>query len=305
MGGWLAIHGLLDGGHTFEVIQDYKIDSNSPNEAFVKLEVLTGFQSDSNIDEVANIVRARNKSTQMPSFSIQNLNGNFDKIKDVLKDRPYFSRIAFKDNQLNTDIGILDILSYLMCFDIFNYPDDKKAPTVAYSSKGTIPDKFNNELYRENIKKLTHLLPDILLLRDKIIKELPCNWKSENGAKSGFGNLKEVGGKLKQNITLPFSNEEIEYEVASSYYYPILASFRALIDPKTCNWKYDVNDVFEKVFNDIVKDVREKRISIDNLNQLGKDKSLWTACWKTVNSYLQQREIEDLKKRLDIFNNPI
>lgn len=302
------LHGLLDGGHTFEVIQDYQSNTNQPNQAFVKLEILTGFGSDdnNNIDGITNIVRARNKSTQVPESSLKNLDGNFDRIKEVLSSQKYFDRIAFKDNEINDngkskDIEILDILSYLVCFDIFNYPDSNKAPTVAYSSKGTIPNKFDKEEYCENIKKLTPLLPDILLLRDRIIKELPDNWKYENGTRSGFGNLKEVGGKLKQNIILPFSGDEVEYEVASSYYYPILASFRDLIDfdqeSQICTWKYPINEVFDQIFDNIVKDVREKRNGIDNLNQLGKDKSLWTACWKTMNGYLQERALKDEERK--------
>jgi AIPR protein len=290
-------HGLLDGGHTYQVIQNYLGSKENLQNSYVKLEIFTSVED---VDEVVQIVGGRNKSTQVDPSSLQNLDGSFDNIKETLKNQPYFNKIAFKDNEIDEDgiekpIEILDILSYFCCFDIFSYKDEKKNPTVAYSSKGTIAQKYSSKTYKANIEKITHLLPDILLLRDKIITAIPIHWKSENGIKT-YGQLRDVG---KVEEILPFSGEKNEYSVAGAYYYPILAAFRAVIN-KDYEWKYPIFEIFNEIIVNVIKDVKDKRSNIDNLNQLGKDNTLWTACYKTVENYLQSKEIEDLKKQLNI-----
>jgi hypothetical protein len=206
------------------------------------------------------------------------------------------------ENEEGKKIDAVEILSYLTCFDIFNYPDHTKNPTIAYSGKGSIPNKYEKDEYVENINKIAPLLPKILNLRDRIVCEIPKRWTSENGTRSGFGNLKDVReSKNKQISPLPFSNLE-GYKYSEGYFYPILASFRALINKETIDWKYPVDNVFDEVIDLLVQDVRDRRNAIDNVTQLGKDTTLWTACYKTMENYLQKRELEELKKQISLNN---
>ena len=285
------LHGILDGGHTFEVIQEYnKNQPFSDGDSFVKIEILTGLDSDESIDEIVEIVGGRNRSTQVPNYALQNLEGKFNEIEESLRAEIYFDKISFKPNEVDEhnckkDISILEILRYVHCFDILNFPDENSAPMEAYSSISKIAEKYYNKKYCENIKKLAPLIPDILKLRDRIISEIPKRWKSKGDHRVGFGNLSDAGKKSPKPKKLPFSPYGTSYNVSKPYFLPILASFRDLItfNPKTekYDWKYPFDEVFDEVFPKLVNCLKEKRTITGNINQLGKDKSLWTGCWRS------------------------
>ena len=97
----LDIHGDVDGGHTYKIIQE-NADDLEYNQQFVKIEILT------NVGEIfESLAAARNTSVQVPDSSIAELEKRFDRIKDVLKGESYFSNIAYKQNA-NEKIDIFD-----------------------------------------------------------------------------------------------------------------------------------------------------------------------------------------------------
>lgn len=280
------IHGLLDGGHTFRVIQNEltnTVDSrNDLKNAYVRIEFLEGFDD---LNEVVDIVDARNRSAQVKEQSLEELRNHFEAIKDVLKDQPYANRIAYKEIELledgsKKDIDIKDLLSYLVCFDAEAFSDTKH-PISAYSAKATALRHYTEN--RDRLAKYTLLLPKVLQLVDTIKQDLPKAYDSQGGRWGGLqGVITEKENKKKTE--LPFISSDSEYQTPSGFIYPILASFRSLVNvtKNKVNWKADPVDLFSEVKEMLAEAIGEQAIEFRNPNKLGKDSATWRLCYALV-----------------------
>lgn len=284
-----AMHGLLDGGHTYAVIreafdslaEDEKADTNL-NNAYVKLEILEGITSK---DETTEIVGARNTSTQVKDQSLANLSQHFDAIKEILKNEPYANRIAYKETEFNEDggrkdIDVKEILSYLICFDREGFGDNNH-PVIAYSGKSSVLKYADAENNRQRLQKYLPLLPEILVLRDEIYERMPAAWNDIGGK---FGALEGVNRKKQDSVELPFKNTTTSYAIPSSFVYPILASFRALVEVADdgCSWKTSPISFFNKHKSELVGRLVEQALVFRNPNKLGKEKTVWQSCYDYV-----------------------
>lgn len=284
-----GIHGMLDGGHTYKIIQTV-IDSlddaekDELNDAHVRLEILEGF---SDTEDVVSIVEARNTSTQVKDQSLEELKGHFESIKNVLSNESYANRIAYKeiefaDDGSKKDIDIKEILSYLMCFDTEAF-DGKNHPIVAYSGKGSVLNHVKQN--QERLKKFLPLLPQILRMRDVIYAEMP---EAYNDAGGKFGNLTGVielsKKKNAEPIELPFISKESTYSIPAAFIYPILASLRNLVDCKNdkCSWKRDPEKFFEDMKVELIQRVVDQAKEFRNPNKLGKSKDTWRSCYDCI-----------------------
>jgi hypothetical protein len=295
-------NGLLDGGHTFKVIQEYleniTNDKLAEIKAFVKIEILEGVKD---YENVVGIVEARNTSTQVKEQSIQELLQKYELIKDVLKNESYASRIAYKEFELTEevdgekkakDIDIREILSYLMCFDVESY-DSNVHPIKAYSTKSSVLDYFRSDESEQRIKKYSPLLPRILELRDTIYLELPEAYNKIGGKFGALTGVSELSNKKKNRTLLPFTEKESSYIIPSGFIYPVLASFRNLIDcnEKKCTWKADPIKFFQEYKKQLAERVGEQAKEFRNPNKLGKDKATWGRCYDLI-------QLEVLKRNL-------
>lgn len=284
-----SIHGMLDGGHTFKIIQTVldsldEAEKEELNEAYVRLEILEGF---SDTEDVVSIVEARNTSTQVKDQSLEELKGHFESIKNVLANEKYANRIAYKevefsDDGSKKDIDIKEILSYLVCFDIETF-NGKNHPIVAYSGKGSVLSHVKQN--QERLEKYLPLLPQILKLRDVIYAEMP---EAYNDAGGKFGNLTGVielsKKKNAESIELPFIGRDSKYSIPAAFIYPILASLRNLIDLKDnkCSWKRDPEKFFEEMKVELIQRVVDQAKEFRNPNKLGKSKDTWRSCYDCI-----------------------
>lgn len=282
-----SMHGLLDGGHTYAVIReafdslaDDERDNTNLNNAYVKLEILEGITSK---EETTEIVGARNTSTQVKDQSLANLLQHFDSIKDILKNEPYANRIAYKETELDEDgsrkdIDIKEILSYLICFDREGFGDNAH-PVIAYSGKSAVLKYAESN--RDRLQKYLPLLPEILVLRDEIYEQMPSAWNDIGGK---FGALEGVNRKKQDSVELPFKNTATSYAIPSSFVYPILASFRALVEvaDNGCSWKASPVSFFNKHKSELVGRLVEQALVFRNPNKLGKEKTVWQSCYDYV-----------------------
>lgn len=282
------IHGLLDGGHTFAIIRDAfdslteeELLETAMNQAYVKVEIIEGFSSR---EEVTEIVDARNSSTQVKEQSLANLRKYFEPIKEILKDEPYAGRIAYKETEFaddgsQKDIDIKEILSYLICFDCENF-DGERQPVIAYSSKAAVLKYVEDNL--ERLQKYMPLLPNILTLRDTIYEEMPNAWNKQGGK---FGRLNGVDKKKNKTVELPFKVSKSEFVIPSSFIYPVLASFRALVQVDSngvCSWKIDPIKFLEQNEAELVGRLGEQALAFGNPTKLGKEKTVWRSCYDYV-----------------------
>jgi len=278
-----AIHGLLDGGHTYRVIRaeltETEDDRDDLANAYVRVEMLEGF---SDLNEVVDIVDARNRSAQVKEQSLEELRSHFEAIKVVLRDQPYAHRIAYKETELlddgtKKDLDIKEILSYLICFDAETFTDTKH-PIVAYSGKASALKHYADN--RTRLERYIGLLPKILQLVDTIHLELPAAYIAQGGR---FGRLTGVVTikSAKNNIELPYIGAKSEYQIPSGFIYPVLAAFRPLVNigKKECSWKSDPIKLFEDIKETLAQAICEQAIEFRNPNKLGKDGATWRLCY--------------------------
>ena len=297
-----SMNGLADGGHTYRVIRNH-VDGlpeaeRKEIEAFVSMECLEGFKTR---EEIVPIIEARNNSTPVLEQSTLELLGSFDKIKEVLKGKPYAPRIFYKQYEEavgNTpkDIDVKEILSYLICFDSEGF-DEKSHPIKAYSSRAAVVDYFKEN--KDRLEKYIPLLPEILELHDRIYLRLPKvynkNKKGEDGEKGGkFGKLKGVD-KVERGPKeeLVFTGDESEFRIPSGFIYPILASFRNLVRAEStkCSWKDNPFKLFGDLEGDLVTVVGEQALVLKNPNALGKDAATWRLCYAIVENTVLRRHL--------------
>lgn len=90
-----SYHGDIDGGHTYKIICNHKGENL---DQYVQFEVMPGVE-----DIIEELARARNTSVQVDEKSMAELAKKFDPIKEGLEGQPFYNRIAFKQNQIETD----------------------------------------------------------------------------------------------------------------------------------------------------------------------------------------------------------
>lgn len=290
-------HGLLDGGHTYRVLQNF-IHSANPDElkninACVRLEVIEGIE---NLDDAVEIVLARNTSAQVKSESLEELNQHFEEIKQVIKDKPYADRIAYKEYEIDEktgeakDVDIKEILSYLVCFDVGNF-DQEHHPIMAYSQKSNVIEHFKKN--RAALMKYVPLIPQILELRDTIYGEIPDAYNKATGGKFGaLTGIVQINNRPKMsNEELVFISGEANYRIPSAFIYPVLAAFRNLvkIDGDKAIWKDDTVKVFRSLANELAKTVGEQAKEMRNPTKLGKDQATWKLCNNIVRIAVLER----------------
>ena len=163
----LSVHGNVDGGHTYRTILQYR-DALDMGQQYVKIEILTGIE-----DIFQQLAAARNTSVQVQDKSIAELENRFDIIKKALSGEAFLPLVYFEENG-SGDIDVADILGILTMFNIDRYPGNDAFPTVAYSGKKRCIDLYiqDHKDYGESDKnpyvKMTHIMPDIFKLYDKI-----------------------------------------------------------------------------------------------------------------------------------------
>ncbi len=279
------VHGNIDGGHTYKIVCEHKDDNL---DQYVQFEVMTGVESI--IEELA---RARNTSVQVDEKSMAELANKFDPIKEGLQGMPFYKRIAFKQNQLETDslsgknlkmIDARDIVAIINMFEM-EHTDKKMQPTQAYSSKSRMLQVYleNPERYR----RFTNIAPDIFDLFDTIETEFAEAYNSAGGR---YGRKKYSGYKDNKVVgKSKFTEQEMIYKVPDGLLYPVVGAFRTLVvynkNTDKYEWYNGVNPI--EIWNDcklsLVKKVMDFAASIgDNPNAVGKDSNIWDLAYMTV-----------------------
>lgn len=280
-----ALHGNIDGGHTYKIVCEHK-DENL--DQYVQFEVMTGVE-----DIIEDLARARNTSVQVDEKSMAELANKFDPIKEGLEGMPFYQRIAFKQNQIETDdttgknlkmIDAREIVAIINMFDIDKF-DAKTQPTQAYSYKAKMLDMYLTD--PEHYRKFVNIAPDIFDLYDAIETEFADAYNSTGGR---YGRKKYAGYKDGAVVgKSKFGQNEMTYKVPDGLMYPVLAAFRTLVVDNLSTGKYEWYNgeepikVWEKCKGDLTSKVMSFAASIgDNPNAVGKDTNIWDLAYMTV-----------------------
>jgi hypothetical protein len=277
-----TLHGLLDGGHTYNIVLEERDALDFPQ--YVRVEILEGFKP----EEIPNLVDARNTSNQVRDQSLMNLSGEFEKLKKALSKAPYSDKIAFKEYEVLPDgepkpIDVRDVIAILTAFER-DYYDEKTHPINAYRSKAACLQHFKE--HTKSYEKIYHLSSDILELYDLIQLHLPDLYNKVRGGK--FGHLTGVTTyKGKRRAKLNFTGQESKYGVPAGFTYPILGGFRALLTEKGGRYvwgkglepkKLLLNGLGETLADTIGNFALDAR----NPSKTGKSPLVWQACYQAV-----------------------
>jgi hypothetical protein len=279
-----ALHGNIDGGHTYKIVCEHK---DEKLDQYVQFEVMTGVE-----EIIEDLARARNTSVQVDDKSMAELANKFDPIKEGLEGMPFFRRIAFKQNQIETDnetgknmkmIDAREIVAIINMFDIDNF-NEKFQPTQAYSSKAKMLSMYLKD--PEHYRKFVNIAPDIFDLYDAVETEFAETYNVTGGryGRKKYSGYKDgaVVGKSK------FGQNDLTYKIPDGLLYPVVAAFRTLVVNATTG-KYEWYNgeepiaVWERCKNDITSKVMNFAASIgDNPNAVGKDSNIWDLAYMTV-----------------------
>ena len=289
------VHGLLDGGHTYNILLEEFENLDFPQ--YVKLELLEGFTQ----DEIPLLVDARNTSNQVRDQSLMNLQGEFDKLKKAISSEPYADLIAYKEYEVLDDggskpIDVREIIAILTCFDRCNF-DSRVHPINAYRSKAACLQHFSE--HKSDYENIYPLAGDILRLFDEIQIQLPDLYNRARGkggevAGGRFGKLTGVTTyKTNRTVELPFTSGVAKYGVPSGFVYPVLGAFRALLEERKGRYIWGKGmDPFQLLKNGLGETLADTigNFALDarNPSKTGKSPLVWQACYQAAEvSYLR------------------
>lgn len=283
------IHGLLDGGHTYNILLEER--ASLPHTQYVKLELLEGFRQ----EEIPNLVDARNTSNQVRDQSLMNLQGEFEKLKRAISARPYADLIAYKEHEVLDDgnpkpIDVREVIAILTCFDRANF-DDRVHPINAYRSKAAMLQHFSE--HKKDYEKIYPLANDILELYDYaqlLLPDLYNKVRAKGGEVAGgkFGRLTGVTTyNGKRRAQLLFIGKDSRYAVPAGFVYPVLAAFRALLEEKGGRYVWgkglDPLQLLNGQLGETLADtIGNFALDARNPSKTGKSPLVWQACYQAA-----------------------
>jgi hypothetical protein len=283
------LHGLLDGGHTYNIALDEV--NNLEFSQYVKVEILEGFS----MENITQVVDARNTSTQVADESLMNLARDFDPLKNALAKAGYYPRIAWKEYEIDENgnpkpIDVRDIIAILTAFDRENF-NDNNHPINAYRSKAACLKHFKEHM--PAYKKIYPLAQEILALYDQIQEKLPELYnevRGQTGDVSGgkFGKLTGVSTyKGKRMADLHFLGTKSRYGVPAGFIYPILGAFRALLVEKGGKYVWakglkPAELLCSELGRRLADTIGNFALDAKNPSKTGKSPLVWQACYQCV-----------------------
>ncbi|QQR42265.1 AIPR family protein [Myxococcus xanthus] len=245
--------GILDGAHTYDLITTNQDEIRAHNEAnpddpiqqYVKIEVLTGIDDADLLTELAG---GLNTAVQVQKWSLENLKGKFDWIKEELQLEPYFNQIAFRENETGAHLDVRDVIVLLDLVNVFAFPNtSSEHPVRAYTSKSTVLAHYVDKT--DEYEKLRPILKDVLKLYDIICAEGP-DLHNDAGGKAGKLAFVETRTSL---YSFPFMSkskkvEQRKKQLVTGAAYPMLAAFRWCVEvnPKTnkARWTMPFKEIY-------------------------------------------------------------
>ena len=241
----------------------------------IHLEVIVGL---TNKDRIDAMVLGRNTSRQVKPWSMSDFRGSFDWIEDILEApaSDFVGKVGYEENA-GKPTTILDVLSVLTLFHR-EFDEKRKAPTVAYSSKGRMDARLNDTKLQPGYKALAPILADILKLHDHLYASFEDAYRQ---AKDGKAKLGRRAGIENKPHKLHLTGADVNYVIPSGLIFPLLASLRALVGYKSTGeayWKTSPTQFFEKYGAELVGTLIEQLDMLGgNPQTAGKKKPVYTA----------------------------
>lgn len=285
--------GIIDGGHTYELIQINRKRADLPPNQFIKFEVLTRVPS----DWISEIAGGLNTALQVQAMSLDNLAGSFDWMKNELESEPYFDKIAWVENAKG-DFDARDLVSILTCFNIFEFPNDQDShPIEAYEKKANALKRF--EQNPSDYERMRPMLKEMLRFHDIVRRDSRDIWNRQAGGK--FGGLSYVEKRTRGEFEFPFTGKTGEYRLMNGALFPLLGAFRWMveIDSESGNpkWKGGFDNVLRLWKESAEELLRTTQQASDELgrnpNAIGKSRNHWA----NLHSRVVKRDLMSMDSR--------
>ena len=267
------VGGLVDGGHTYQVLQEYIDPQKSRGEVVFLMKILEEIPA----EEASKIARSLRANAHEDCYSKDFKNG-FDSIKTALT--KYEKCVAYSENQepvgtSEAKISVLEIITLMTSLDRATFPKSNTSPYMSYS-KTACYRKWQRS--QQEYAKLYPILPSILELYEHLQQNFRRYYLTNNTSRNATDFFSLPGIKMKDHI-LPFSGEQLDHEVSRAYLLPILASLRfVLVEGNDGNWiwKSDPKEVLDTHGSELVFMLLDYAKRKNDLQEAVRDKFLWS-----------------------------
>jgi hypothetical protein len=289
--------GIVDGGHTYEIICKAQVADKIPEDQYVEVQVRTGVP----VDLITEISSGLNTGIAVKAHSIANLDGKYDWIKEELEGTPYFGRIAWRESD-DGDYDVRDMIAALEAMNVVDFPNDSGAhPIAAYEATNRVAEKFSADADRHEAdpdgstyRRLRPILRGALQLFDIIRREFRDVYNGERLGSAGSLDIMEQAGKGK-TFDFPFAGlDPSPYRLTKGALYPLFASFRnkVRINKQTglAEWEGGFESVLALWDASKVELVTQTQAAIKDYGRkpdvLGKSRGHWNNVHKTIEVYV-------------------
>lgn len=289
--------GIVDGGHTYEIICIAQVSATIPEDQYVEVQVRTGVPN----DLITEISSGLNTGIAVKAHSIANLDGKYEWIKEELSAEKYFNRIAWRESD-DGDYDVRDLISILETMNVVDFPNDTGThPIAAYEAVNRVAEKFSadsdkNEQIPENstYRRFRPILKEALYLFDLIRRDFRDVYNGQKLGSAGALDIMEKAAKDK-TFDFPFSGcEPSPFRLTKGALYPLFAAFRnkVRINKTTglAEWEGGFQSVVDLWKTCQIELVTQTQAAIKDYGRkpdiLGKSRGHWNNVHKTVEVYV-------------------
>lgn len=289
--------GIVDGGHTYEIICNAQINGKIPEDQYVDVQIRTGVDS----DLITEISSGLNTGIAVKAHSIANLDGKYEWIKDELSDASYYSRIAWRESD-DGEYDVRDVIAVLECMNIIDFPNESGShPISAYEAVNRVADRFSadadaheDDILQSKYYRLRPILKDALHLFDVIRRDFRDAYNKTTGGNAGALDIVEQGAKGKK-FEFPFAElEPCEYRLTKGALFPIFSAFRNKVrlnrQTGQAEWIGGFRSVLELWNVAKAEIVTQTKDAIKDYGRkpdvLGKSRGNWNNLHKTIEVYV-------------------
>ena len=291
----LKKHGVVNGGHTTQVIMQARNNSESfpkLEEAFVRLHIYVSGDVDSGF--IASIAEGLNTSLQVNDPSLENLKGTFNKIKDSLRGKKGEEQIAYFQGD-SGEIEITQVLAYLAMFNLNVFSDRTTHPNKLFGQAKEVLRIFTEDMGDSGKHAFERIIPytsEILVLSELIMQRGIINLGKLKVSNAKKGNRARSPRNL--NRLAHFAGGTIDGRFHQGWLYPPLAAFRANIsrdawDKSEFRWLYDPFQLLDNTIDEMIEIVKQEHTDNNRKPaEVGRKEAAYRGCYSVTMLELAQ-----------------
>jgi hypothetical protein len=276
-------YGIVDGGHTWAIIDEFLKSPPTPEAAptktaYVMLHIRVGVE-----DEIEEMAVSLNRSSQLKEYALDDFKGEFNEIKSILKEEPFAESIGYTENEFK-EYDVLDLIQRLSLFCVGLYPNRGDShPVIAYASKAKCLQQFVKN--KSHYLALRPIMAECFRLVDKVEVLLPRVSGSERFGGFNFATKRKKPRLAPSLVKAPSLTGTEDWksscDISEAVLFPLSAALRVLVrakaDGTVLGWRQDPAKFFSANGRELFEQVRKYYDdSGKSITALGKNSEFWT-----------------------------